>query len=416
MATLEVAYELKDTVEFLTASEETEPDDGNSYAEFLKFITTYPESSASALAKAMVETYVKSYLPEGSQAAKENWHRAETKSVIRLSNVARLKEAVEAIARRLQAKPDLLGDVAEDIVRDSRRFGRLVDIQDFFEKVAGHEKGDAALKSEVDRVKELIGYPNDGKDKLVNEILIKRRSAGAVLWGFNGWMMPPRNSPFVHQARFAKTPLVGPDEKGNYVARIKFPPMLKNPTTGKWEFVKEINYRFEDETEKRTAKDFANSCFVTDFAPGSVVIAEGHNVGNNRAHGISLYFPAYLGFDQEYRRLRFAEGSAWAGLCEKFPIKKIEKPAPIALLGLNHATKADREKLGKIVIREELAKTLQKYDWAALAARGFEEDWPQIRLGSRPAAVRSGLARHDAALRRRHDHPRQPCRRRSLGR
>jgi hypothetical protein len=367
MATLEVAYELKDTCDFLVASQETEPGAGMQYADYLKWLATYPEAPPASFAKNLVDTYVQSYAPEGSQAGKDRWFGSETKSAIRQSKVADLKNAVENVARLLQKKPDLLGEVAEEIIRDTRRFsGRLVDIHDFFAKLVAHDKGNKELKAAVERAQEIIGYPNDGKDPLVNEVEIKRRSPGAVIWGFNGWAIPPRNlAPFIAGSRYAKTPLTGPDEKGNYVAKLKFPPMLKNSKTGKLEMVKEINYRFEDEQEKRTAKDFANTFFTAEFGPDAAVIAEGHNIGNNRSHGISIYFPAYLGFDKNYKRLKFADGSAWAELCEKFPIKTIKDRAPVALLGINHVTKATREKLGAIVVREELEKALYKLDCTA---------------------------------------------------
>ena len=275
MATLEVGFELRNTVDTLVASQEVEPGDGNPYTDWLKFLSQYPEAPPAAIAKSLVEAYINSYAPNGSQAGaaaptgEERWNGgAETKSAIRLSKMVETRDAVEAVAKILQGKTDLLGDVAEDILKDARRYGRLVDIQDFFTKVAEHEKSDAALKAAVERVQDLIGYPNDGKDKLVNEAVISRRSPGAVIWGFNGWATPPRNlAPFVYQSRFAKTPLTGPDEKGNYVAKLKFPPMLRNNKTQKMEFVKEINYRFDDDQEKRTLKDFENKFFTTEFTP-----------------------------------------------------------------------------------------------------------------------------------------------------
>ncbi len=366
MATVEVAYELRDHADFLVASQETEPGDGIPYTDSLGWLARFPEAPAASFAKALVETYVKSYAPEGSQVGSGDfWSGGETKSVIRLSRVAEVRDAIEAVGKLLQKKNDLLGDVADDLVKESRKYmGRLVDMQDFLTRVSKHEKSDQELKAAVERVTDLIGYPNDGKDKLVNEVVITRRTAGAVVWGFNGWATPPRSlAPFVSGSRYAKTPLTGPDEKGNYTANIKFPPMLRNTKSGKMEFVKEINYRFEDDGEKRTVKDFANTFFTTDFPSDSAVVAEGHNIGNNRSHGISLYFPAYLGFDKNYRRLQFSQDSAWAALCEKFPIKKIEKRAPIALLGLNHVTKADRETFGALAVREALEKKVRAHDW-----------------------------------------------------
>jgi hypothetical protein len=368
MATLEVAYELERTCDFLVASQETEPGAGMQYTDYLKWLVTYPEAPAASFAKNLVETYVKSYAPGGSQTDKGHWFGSETKSAIRQARVGELRAAIEDVARILKDKPDLLGEVAEEIVRETRKYsGRLVDVHDFLAKLVANDKTDQALKAAVERAQEIVGYPNEGKDKLVNEVVITRRSPGAVIWGFNGWATPPRNlAPFLANARFAKTPLAGPDEKGNYVAKIKFPPMLKNRKTDKLEMVTEINYRFEDEQQKRVAKDFENTFFTADFAPDAAVIAEGHNIGNSRSHGISIYFPAYLGFDKDYRRLRFSEGSAWAAMCEKFPIKTLKERAPVAVLGVNHVTKGERERLGAIVIKEELEKALNKLDRGAI--------------------------------------------------
>lgn len=366
MATVEVAYELKDTVDYLVASQETEPGKGMEYGSYLRWLATYPEAPPASLAKALVQTYVESYAPDGPQAEKERWNGGETKSALRLAKIGPLKDAIEDVARLLAGKPDLLGEVAERLVRDARRFGRLVDLHDFLAKVSEHLKDDAALKAAVVKVQDLIGYPDDGKDALVNEVVIRRRSAGSVIWGFNDWAPPPRNlAPFLAQSRFAKTPLTGPDEKGDFTARLRFPAMLKNAKSGKMELVKQIDYRFDDDGEKRTVKDFRNSAFTAGFGPEAAVLAEGHNVANSRSHGVSLYFPAYLGFDKDYRRLRFAEGSAWADLCEKFPIKTIEKRAPVALLGLNHVTKAERGGFGGVVVAEELEKKLDLWDGTA---------------------------------------------------
>lgn len=367
MATLEVGYELKDSVDYLVASQETEPGDGMPYDDYLGWLVTYPEAPAGAFAKAMVDNYVKSYAPKGSQTIGDFVSFGETKSALRLAKTADLKDSVENVARLLKARPNLLGEVSEEIVRDTRKFGRLVDIHDFCKRLSERAKDDAELKAACTKVIDQIGYPTDS-DKLVNEVIIKRRSAGAVVWGYNNWQSPPRNlAPYVYKSKWAKTPLVGPDEKGNYVARITFPPMLadaKDPK-GKPQLVTEINYRFEDDPEKRTVKDFANTFITTDFPADGPVVAEGHLVSNNRSRGVSLYFPAYLGFDKEYLKLKFAANSDWADLCELFPLKKLEKPAPIALLGIQHASKADRDVLGKIVVREEFRDKILKYDFAA---------------------------------------------------
>ncbi len=170
--------------------------------------------------------------------------------------------------------------------------------------------------------------------------------------------------------------------------------MLFDPKTKKPVAVTQIDYRFDDEQEKRTIKDFANNFITTDFPSDGVVISEGHLVSNSRSHGISLYFPSYLGFDSEYQRLKFAEGSKWVELCNRFPMKKLENPAPVALLGINHATKSDRDELGKIVVKDAFKDTIRRFDFASrlggdLTKLGFKydairdprpygEDWEQF--------------------------------------
>lgn len=372
MATLEVGYELKDTVDYLLASQALEPGDGMPYDDYLKWLVTYPYAPPVSFAKAMVDSYVKSYAPQGSQTYGGRSAFFETKSAVRLDRIDELRTAVDEVATLILERPNLMADMAEYVMHDTRRFGRLVDIHDFFSKLAEHDKKDAALKEAVDKVIDLIGYPQD-KYKLVNEVIIKRRSAGQVIWGFNDWLAPPRSlAPFIHESRHAKTPLVGPDKHGNYVAHLRFPPQLSNPKTGKSEVVKEINYRFNDDAKKRVTKDFENIFITTDFSEDAVVIAEGHMVTSSRSHGLSLYFPAYLGFNPEYNRLQFAKDSAWARLCERFPVKSLEKPQRIALLGISHLTRSERERLGRIQTPEAFREAMREFNPAAPLTTSLE--------------------------------------------
>lgn len=364
MATVEVGYELKDTVEYLIASQETEPGDGVPYDDQLAWLVKYPEAPPVSFAKAMVEAYVKSYAPKGSQAPGEFSSFGETKAAIHLARMEDTRNAIENLGRLLNKRTDLVGEVTEDVVRETRAFGRLIDLHDFATRLGEKAKNEPEIAAACKAVTDLIGYPVDSY-KLVNEVVLKRRSPGAVIWGFNDWQTPPRNlAPFVYKSKYAKTPLIGPDEKGNYVAKITFPPMLRDPKANKYVPVTQIDYRFEDEQEKRVFKDFTNLFITTDFPDTSPVIAEGHMVSNNRSRGLSVYLPAYLGFDKEYGKLRFARNSAWSELCQKFPLEKIENPQPIALLGVNHVTKGDREELGKIVVKDEFRAKMMKWDFA----------------------------------------------------
>lgn len=366
MATAEVGYELKDVVDFLVASQEVEPGDGMPYDDYLEWLVTYPEAPPVAFAKAMVDRYVKSYAPKGSQTGGDFGWFHETKSALRLARMEDLRRGVEKVAALLLERKSLLGETAEEIVSDARRFGRLVDIQDFFTRLVEKAPEDEQLKAAIKEVTDLIGYPTENYP-LVNEVVIKRRRPGNVIWGFNGWKAPPRHlAPFVWRSRLAKTPLVGPDEKGNYVARIQFPPTLRDPSSGKEVFVERIDYRFEDEKKERKIEDFENMFVTTDFPPDGPVVAEGHLVSNNRSHGVSIYFPAYLGFDKEYLKLRFAQDSKWVEMCRLFPLRKIEDPQPIAVLGVRHLNRPQRERLGRIVVREQFRDAMRRLDYASV--------------------------------------------------
>jgi hypothetical protein len=92
---------------------------------------------------------------------------------------------------------------------------------------------------------------------------------------------------------------------------------------------------------------------------------------------VSLYFPAYCDLDQEYRKLRFAQDSKWVELIEKFPLKKIEQPQPVALLGISHATKTDRDELGKIVVKDEFRSKIKNRSFSA----SLESDLKSFGVG-----------------------------------
>lgn len=65
MAHVEAAYQVKDQVSYLVASEKTEAGDGNDYVGIMQALAKNP--SGLDMAKAMVDGYAKSYLPGGNQ-------------------------------------------------------------------------------------------------------------------------------------------------------------------------------------------------------------------------------------------------------------------------------------------------------------------------------------------------------------
>ncbi len=385
MATYEVAFELCDSVDYLVASQELEPGEGLPYDDVLKWLTMYPEASPVSLCKNLVDCYVRSYGPGGSQTYNGRSGYSETLSAIRMANIPQMRDALEEFAQLLEKRPKLLGETADEIISEARSFsGRLVDIQDLCHRFYEKAPDDQELKAVYEKIKALIAYPEDDY-KLVNEVVVKRRTPGNVIWGYNGWKSPPKNmAPFREDHKLAKIPLVGPDEKGYYVAKIKFPPVIY-PGSGGGNFfmnasrqkdskaegedeskddgpqiVTEINYRFEGDSKKHTFKDFENMFITTNFPQSSILVAEGHLMNQNNSHGLTIYFPSYLGYNKEYRRLRFAKESAWVRLCEKFPLKSLEEAKPIGLLGMSHLNKPTKHELGKLVVKEEYQKRMRE--------------------------------------------------------
>ena len=392
MATYEVAYELHEAVDILVASQELEPGEGLPYDDVLKWLTMYPESSPTSFSKALVDGYVRSYGPGGSQTFGGRSSYSETLSAIRMANVPKMLEVLDEFATLLEQRPKLLGETADEIISEARSFsGRLVDIQDMCHRFTLKAPKDKELAAVYEKIKALIGYPEDDY-KLRNEVVIKRRTPGNVIWGYNGWKSPPKNmSPYRQDFKLAKTPLVGPNEKGYYVAKIKFPAVIypqsgfrrslemKTPEAGQNaadanqvkapgdgpepkgpQIVTEINYKFEDDGTEHTFKDFEHMFITGKFPESSIMVAEGHLLGQNNAHGMTIYFPSYLGYNKEYRRLRFAKDSAWVRLCEKFPLRSLEEAKPIGLLGMSHLNKPARKDLAKIVVKEEYEKRVRE--------------------------------------------------------
>ena len=76
---------------------------------YLKWLVTYPSAPPVSFAKAMVESYVRSYAPKGSQVKGENSNFFETKSAVRLARMEDLSNAVNRVGDLLLARPKLLG-------------------------------------------------------------------------------------------------------------------------------------------------------------------------------------------------------------------------------------------------------------------------------------------------------------------
>ena len=99
MAMAEIAYELKDSADYMVGSEETEPGDGWPYDYFLQRLSANPDASAELFASWIVQDYITSY---GSTSV--------TQSSLALSHAATLTGAVNDLA---QAMIDGIGDAGQ---------------------------------------------------------------------------------------------------------------------------------------------------------------------------------------------------------------------------------------------------------------------------------------------------------------
>jgi len=83
MTMVEVAWQLRDSVEILVGSEIEEPNDGWPYAEILSFLTAKPKSKTHIVAKEVVKQYIASYRDQGETVTQSAINTATTEAIIR---------------------------------------------------------------------------------------------------------------------------------------------------------------------------------------------------------------------------------------------------------------------------------------------------------------------------------------------
>ena len=86
MTMVEVAWQLRDSVEILVGSEIEEPNDGWPYAEIIAFLTAKPKSKTHIVAKEVVKQYIASYRDEGETVTQSAINTAATAEIIQTLN------------------------------------------------------------------------------------------------------------------------------------------------------------------------------------------------------------------------------------------------------------------------------------------------------------------------------------------
>lgn len=143
MSNLEVAYQVRDHVRIMVASEENEPGDGWPYDRVLGRLVTDPDMATADFARHIVSDYVSWY--------RENGHTGGvTQAAIDLAGLGSVTGPLDALADRLEAvMPVVYADVWK-AQRGAARFSHntLWDLGDFCshlaELTADHELSDAA--------------------------------------------------------------------------------------------------------------------------------------------------------------------------------------------------------------------------------------------------------------------------------
>ncbi|NLI79487.1 MAG: hypothetical protein GX442_23955 [Candidatus Riflebacteria bacterium] len=331
MGMVEVAYELRDVADFLLASEETEPGQGMPYQDTLRPLKDDPAITPRMLAKAMIGAYVKSYAAGGSQTTKRLGGSAVTKAAYDLSRIAPLADLVGRLGASLAANHAVYTRLLVDefgTFAKVRRYSdeSFVDLFDLAKRLALLEGFPEETRAICQEILLKLGYPKM-EDRLSQPVVIRRRTPGVVIWGYNGWKTPPKEirpaKTAVYHSRFCATPLAGPDDKGDYACAIGPFQVVIDPVAKKREYVREINYRIQYQDGKTspdfTARTGREYTLVTQFPATSPLVAEGHTQGMGNSYGISVYYPYCLEFRTSYKTLQFARDFGWDEFIARIP-------------------------------------------------------------------------------------------------
>ena len=153
-ALLEVAYQVRDSVDYMVASELEEPNDGYPYDRILYRLNNSPSQSTETFLLGVLQDYLDSYEP-GQYTVGAG--ASVTNTAFRESEVAALANAVDNLAQALRAK---LPGAANDLVSirgATQSFSEIIyrDLYDFAERVMAHFADpslDALCQDVIDRV------------------------------------------------------------------------------------------------------------------------------------------------------------------------------------------------------------------------------------------------------------------------
>jgi len=155
MNMVEVAYQLRESVNVIVGSEIEEPFDGWPYAEILTRLTARPRQDAAALARWIVRSYLLSYKGKDETV---------TQSALDVSRIGEMTAKVDALSASLLAALDTDAKLIEAAWRRSPRFydDNYIDLACFAKSL--RKKADAELQV---KVVDLIAALKAGKGRAI---------------------------------------------------------------------------------------------------------------------------------------------------------------------------------------------------------------------------------------------------------
>jgi len=160
MSIFEVIYEIREYVDYVIASQLSEPNDGYPYDMFLPDFVADPTQNIEQFAQRFVQQYVDSYLPGADTNGAGS---SVTQAVYRCSALEPLATAIDGLAKQLIAKRNAYKEEISDTRRDTQSFTETIykDIYDFASLLKSR-MDDADIQKAADAVMAAVG-PGDDK-------------------------------------------------------------------------------------------------------------------------------------------------------------------------------------------------------------------------------------------------------------
>lgn len=170
MNMVEVAYQLRDSVNILVGSEIEEPFDGWPYAEILTRLTARPRQDAAALARWIVKSYLLSYKGQDETV---------TQSAIDLGRIEDVAIKIDALSEALLDGIDTEAKLIEVAWNKSPCFfdDNYIDLACFARNL--RKKADAAIQA---RVNDLLAALKPGKER----VILRQGKIGREVRGIGG--------------------------------------------------------------------------------------------------------------------------------------------------------------------------------------------------------------------------------------